>query len=202
MVKLADIKEGDNILDIGCWNKELLEFLPLAKVTKFKGTEIEKYIVNYGRMFYPNYIGIDKGHNPTIRWDIEKGLPRQVMMSRFDVIFLGEVIEHIENFKTLLTQCREILKDGGRIILSTPLAWRLQWKTDTDHIHSFTPLNLRVLADQCGLKVTKIIGSFIHIPKLNIRINVDWYFYTNHLIVRYEKSYTKSNIVKSDTLVR
>lgn len=165
MVRLSEIKSSDKVLDIGCRNQILKFYLP----------------------FNIDYTGIDKSYNPDIKWDIEKGLPRQIMMSKFDVIFLGEVIEHIENHRTLLKDCRKILKPKGRIILSTPLAWRLQWKTDTDHIHSFTPLNLRVLTKQYGLKITKMIGSFIEIPFFRWRIPVDWSFYTTHIIVKIEK---------------
>jgi len=172
MVKLAEIKVSDKILDIGCWDKELKQYIIREKM-------IREYL-------NPNvqYVGIDKEHNPDYFCDIEKGLSEYIIREKFDIIFLGEVIEHIENHKSLLKDCEKCLSKNGRIILSTPLAWRIQWKTDTDHIHSFTPLNLRVLADQCGLRITKMIGSFIPLLIFNLRLNVNWTFYTNNLIIK------------------
>lgn len=166
MVDLSGVKASDKVLDIGCGNKELKEFLD---------PDID-------------YMGIDKQFNPDKIWDIEKsGLPFDTIRRKWNVIFLGEVIEHIENHKTILKDCVNCLADDGRIILSTPLAWRIQWKTDANHIHSFIPLNLRVLAGQCGLRITKMVGSFIPLFLFNLRLNVNWTFYTNNLIVRMEK---------------
>jgi len=166
MVELASPKEGNNILDIGCGNRELKQFL--------NGCE---------------YTGIDKSFNPDIFLDVEKqGIPKEIFKrKKFDIIFLGEIMEHIENHMTLLNQCKNLLKEDGKIIMSTPLAWRIQWKTDQNHTHSFTTLNLKVLAGLCGLKITKMIGSFVHIPLLEIDLNVDWTFYTNNLILRMER---------------
>lgn len=38
----------------------------------------------------------------------------------FDVIFLGDIIEHVPNPRDLLAECRRILKAGGILVISTP----------------------------------------------------------------------------------
>jgi len=39
---------------------------------------------------------------------------------RFDAVLAGEVIEHLEDPYRFLRSCREVLRPGGRLILSTP----------------------------------------------------------------------------------
>ena len=43
----------------------------------------------------------------------------------FDVVFAGEIIEHVLDPDRLLQECRRVLKPGARLVLSTPnlLAW-------------------------------------------------------------------------------
>jgi len=66
-----------------------------------------------------SYVGIDKKNGNTIKHDLEMGLPSEIKNETFDVIFMNEFIEHIEHFKTLLMDCRNILSKKGRIIIST-----------------------------------------------------------------------------------
>jgi len=38
----------------------------------------------------------------------------------FNVIFLGDIIEHIKDPHALIVECRRILRDGGTLVVSTP----------------------------------------------------------------------------------
>ena len=61
----------------------------------------------------------EKGYN--IIWgDVEKPLE---ITEKFDYIFIGELIEHVTNVHALLKNCKERLKDGGKVILTTPNAY-------------------------------------------------------------------------------
>jgi 2-polyprenyl-3-methyl-5-hydroxy-6-metoxy-1,4-benzoquinol methylase len=51
--------------------------------------------------------------------DINKGL-RESVDGEFDAVVCVEVIEHIENPWNLLRECRELVRPGGYLILSTP----------------------------------------------------------------------------------
>ena len=44
---------------------------------------------------------------------------------KFDVIFAGDIIEHLSNPGLFLAACKRHLKDGGRLIITTPNAFNL-----------------------------------------------------------------------------
>lgn len=156
-VKYAEIKPTDEILDLGSGNNILLKYLPKNK----------------------NYTSIDLLGEPTIKHNLEDGLPPNII-NKFDKIFLLEFIEHIENFKTILRQCKDYLKDNGKIIITTPTNRRYmknEYYKDgsdiygnlADHYHCFRYANLINLANWLNMDY-KIIGVNIRIPFLNIFI--------------------------------
>jgi hypothetical protein len=99
---------------------------------------------------------------------------------------MNEFIEHVVNFKTLLTTCRKILSDKGRIIISTPAPSRFIIRGDPTHIHCFRKTNMKNLVKICGLRVTKCVSTYISIPILNKYIPVSQTFYSEVLIYRLE----------------
>jgi len=181
-IKMADIKEGDKILDLGCGNCEL--FFCLPPYISYYGID-KKSNVYLGNIFYK-----------TIIWDLEKGLPSEILNQKFNIIFMLEFLEHIENFKSLLIQCREILSKDGKIIISTPSNNRILYGDffngigeEPTHIHCFRKTNMRNLARICGYKITGIKGTFIKIPpilKKYILIPSNQTIYTNSIIYRLE----------------
>jgi len=169
-VQIANVKEHEKILDLGCGHKKLRIFLP----------------------YDIDYTGLDLMRGT----DLEKGLPADIKNQTYDVIFMNEFIEHIENFKSLLIECRAILSEHGRIIISTPSAFRLlagdfinAIGEDRTHIHCFKKSNMRNLARICSLRITKIIGTYIRFPPLTkhyIAIPTNQTIYSEGLIYRLE----------------
>ncbi|MCD6226396.1 MAG: class I SAM-dependent methyltransferase, partial [Candidatus Aenigmarchaeota archaeon] len=158
IIKIAQPRTGEKILDLGCYEGTIKSYIP----------------------FDVDYTGIDikKDGKNIIKYDLEKGLPSKIKNKKFDLIFMNEFIEHIENFKTLLLECKKILKKDGRIIISTPSNNRFIIKEEPTHIHCFRKTNMENLARICGLKITKIIGTYIRIPILNIYIPTNQTIYT------------------------
>jgi len=147
-VQLADVQDGDSVLDLGCGKEQYLKTL-LPENISYVGFDIE------------------------LGQDLEKGLPGGLDGVLFDVIFLNEFIEHIENFRSLLIECRDHLKPDGRIIISTPCNFRILsgdvWTTvgeDLTHIHCFRKTNMRNLARICGMVVDRIVGTCVRFPPL------------------------------------
>jgi 2-polyprenyl-3-methyl-5-hydroxy-6-metoxy-1,4-benzoquinol methylase len=69
--------------------------------------------------------------------------------SKFDLIVISEVLEHLEAPDRALGFLRDALKDDGRIFINVPLN-----SPSPDHIYLFeTPEEVRALVERAGLKV-------------------------------------------------
>jgi SAM-dependent methyltransferase len=87
----------------------------------------------------------------------------EVITEPVDVIVAGEVIEHVMNPGRALESCAEVLKPGGRLILSTPnpdgfAYWRKAVFGQTGnptHTCWIDPFNLRRLVSMtdCGFQI-------------------------------------------------
>ncbi len=160
-IKLAEINGFEKVLDLGCGR---------CKIRGLCGCD------DYTGVDCSDTWDQDLSRNPGettedfIDWNLERGLPPKIRKQRFDVIFMLEFIEHIENFRTLLKQCKDVLTENGRIIISTPSSERFIIDEAPSHIHCFRKTNMRNLARICGLEVTEIIGTYITIPVLHIAV--------------------------------
>ena len=89
-------------------------------------------------------------------------------LERFDYILVAEVIEHIPKteFSKFLLKCKELLKENGKIIITTPnpnsvlvkLGKRAVFK-DPSHINLLGITDFKYLIKMGGLKVERIVGS-------------------------------------------
>lgn len=107
-----------------------------------------------------------------IRHDIAQGLPWDA--EQFDVVFAGEVIEHLLDTAGFLAECRRVLRPDGALVLTTPnLAyWRnlLQWLRrqqfffvdhragETGHVRYFAPRTLQALLVETGFRVERLFS--------------------------------------------
>jgi len=83
----------------------------------------------------------------------------------FDVITMNHVIEHVPNPIELLAKCRQILKPGGKLVVTTPNIkslgqqvfgeyWR-GWEVPR-HLFLFSLKSLQTCAERVGLRVKKL----------------------------------------------
>jgi len=172
VVELSEVKENDTILDLGCSRCQIRKFLP--KNVKYYGVDL-------------------RGDNKTVfPHDLDKGLPKQLKKMKFDAIFILDVLEHLENFKQLIKECKNILNDKGRIIVVVPNNLRLsvnegEWVSNKPHIHGFNIIHLINLAKLCGMKLTKSAGIVFTLPILKWTFATDNLKWSDKLIVVFEK---------------
>ncbi len=90
--------------------------------------------------------------------------------SKFDVIFAGELIEHLSNPGNFLDRCHNHLKDDGYLILTTPNAfcgfrWLEMVYKYTNNPHAskakehtvwFSPEVIEVLLERHGFKIERL----------------------------------------------
>lgn len=103
------IKENDYFLDAGCGNGDFLVFLRNKyKKVRLKGIDFSSDEVREARK---------KGLDVT-RGDFEKSMA--LKNSSFDIIYAGEVIEHLYNPDSFLEQMNKALKKNSYLIITTP----------------------------------------------------------------------------------
>jgi len=134
---LADIPtDGKRLLDVSCKAGEVLQALK-SRGFVLRGTNFEPA--------GPSLDGIPIDYGV----DLLQRLPYED--ASFDVVLLIEVIEHLENHRTALSELARILEPDGVVILTTPNIMRLNsrchffWsgyhKTKRRFIPFDTPLN-------------------------------------------------------------
>lgn len=102
------IRSGFNILEIGCYTANLLDYLPkdinyygidyddeALEIAKRKGTKVTKLHIDSDEIQFD---------------DIDK----------FDVIICTEVLEHLMNPHRIMKKIQELIKDDGWILISLP----------------------------------------------------------------------------------
>ncbi len=87
---------------------------------------------------------------------------------KFDRIIAGEVIEHIPKyeFELMLLKCKELLRDNGLIIFTTPNPESLLVKlgrkavfNDPSHVNLMKIDDFKMKIQRSGLKIIKLQGS-------------------------------------------
>ncbi len=111
LVSLIDKTKNKYILDLGCGNGYLVNYL------------VKQGYNAYGTDASEKGIAIAKETNPDrffvqdLSTDI---LPPQLQGVSFDTIISTEVIEHLYNPEAFINFCKHQLTQGGEIIISTP----------------------------------------------------------------------------------
>jgi 2-polyprenyl-3-methyl-5-hydroxy-6-metoxy-1,4-benzoquinol methylase len=84
----------------------------------------------------------------------------------FDVVWAGEVIEHVADTSRWLSELRRVLRSGGRLLLSTPQLGRAQllaaalsgrafarrFDPQGDHLRHYDPATLSALVTSFGFE--------------------------------------------------
>ncbi|CAN2169944.1 Methyltransferase domain containing protein [Candidatus Nanopelagicaceae bacterium] len=108
-IKSLPISEDANILDIGSQNGDFLEKLPMNFNWKLFGVE-------------PSLSARDISLQSP-RFSIKKGFfdPGDYEKKQFELVNLGDVIEHLEKPEHLVSGVKQICSDDGFFIVTTPI---------------------------------------------------------------------------------
>jgi glycosyltransferase involved in cell wall biosynthesis/SAM-dependent methyltransferase/ADP-heptose:LPS heptosyltransferase len=139
-------------LDVGCFEGELLD--RLVQLTKWITCGIE-----------PNEraveIATQKGHT-VWRGYAENALDAVTGGALFDIVYMGQSIEHVDDPLLVIRRLRRLLAPGGVVVLSTPNldARQIRWFGPTwahwhlpYHRYIFSPQSVRRLAELAGLRL-------------------------------------------------
>ncbi|ELY84366.1 class I SAM-dependent methyltransferase [Natrinema altunense] len=99
-------------------------------------------------------------------YDVTAGDAQDLALGEtFDVIVIGELIEHLVDFDGLLTSVDEHLADGGKLVVTTPNAMAVHWTAlrlldqafvNTGHTCWFDATTLRQLLERYGFEPVEI----------------------------------------------
>ncbi len=144
-------QETGSVLDIGCWNGDFLNLLP--DTWEKTGRDLVRH------PGLPKHIKFKEGN-------AAESLP--FLDDSFDLLFAGEIIEHLLNTSKFLQDCYRILKTGGFLMLATPnpacfanlRQWFVcdqLWCVDNDagqngHVRYFTPKTLAKMLTKIGFE--------------------------------------------------
>ena len=104
---------GGRLLDVGCGYGLFLRWLDealglSAREWRLSGIDYSEFTVETASRLPYEFS----------RCNLEEGIPFED--ATFDVVYAGEIIEHLYNPDHLLEECRRVLRPGGHLVLSTP----------------------------------------------------------------------------------
>lgn len=143
--------EDKVILDIGCASGALLYLLREDGAREVIGIDSAEYPISFGKSQY----GLD------LRCETleSAGFPDEY----FDLVTLIDVLEHVEDLNTFVTELRRVLKPAGNVFIITPNYLshsfaRDQWTClhqDFEHLQYFSKQSLNALCGKIGLQMVR-----------------------------------------------
>lgn len=107
LIELADIRDSDKVIEVGCGAGHILERI---KKGKLYGIDISDIQIKRAKERLGDRVNLQKTPGERIPFEDKY----------FDKILCSEVIEHVLDPVTLLKEMRRVLKDDGVLSLSIP----------------------------------------------------------------------------------
>ena len=106
---LGAVSDGERVLDVGCGEGEFAARLARAGAV-VTAVDVAEEALRRAREAHPELdLRLIEGEG---EWDLPD--------SAFDVVWAGEVIEHVADTAGWLSEVRRVLRPGGRLLISTP----------------------------------------------------------------------------------
>lgn len=155
---LANIGKDEHVLDYGCGDGQQASLIQRRCAARVVGVDISSIAVELARK-----------RNPALRFEVvEDGKPLPFEKESFDVVFAGDVIEHVLDVPTLLQEWNRVTKQGGLLIVTTPYhgfiknliialtCFDRHFNPRGEHIRFFTVRTLKECLGTAGFKVKDI----------------------------------------------
>lgn len=165
---IAQNVRGNKVLDIGCRDAKVLDFLGKVDYT---GIDINKELNDK----------LNKRGIKAITLDVsKKRLPFK--SGTYDTVVTGEVIEHLANPYFALKEALRVLKKGGMLVGTTANTFNIQSllysmlpksgsiKTATGHIYAFGEEELANLLKMVGFRDVRVKKICARVPLLQMSL--------------------------------
>lgn len=178
-VQFRLVPDGSYLLDVGCHTGILGEALTQKKGCKVVGIDLDESVVKVARtrLHRADTANIEnRGWTQPIRDEVLA----HDRASGFDVILFGDVLEHTRDPLAIVEEARELLAEGGRIIVSVPNVANLRVRIalflgnfdykdagilDWGHLRFFTRRTAREMMEKAGLTIVQQEYSGYSLPK-------------------------------------
>ncbi|MEK6812708.1 MAG: class I SAM-dependent methyltransferase [Nanoarchaeota archaeon] len=133
---------GSAILDIGCGTGVIASFF--AQKNQVIGLDISATALRYAKM-RDKTLKLVKGDAQNVKFKPET----------FDWVFASDVIEHVKDDYKAMQNIHNVLKPGGKILITVP-ALEFLWGKDDDLVHHqrrYTKKQLKQLLSASGFKI-------------------------------------------------
>ena len=155
-----DLKKENICLDVGCGSNDFaLHF-----------ENISNFSIDQTDVDPKNLKNKKKGKGSLFVYDINNKDIK--LKDKYDIIFLLDVLEHIDNDKEFLESCYFHLKDGGFLIVNVPSIPELFSKYDiaVGHRRRYSMKKLKILILESNFKIISMkYWGFFLIPLLFLR---------------------------------
>ncbi len=139
-----------SVVDLGCGNGVLLSELHGALPgVRFSGLDLSRTQIAANAKQLPWATFLDRD----LQVPFETAFPWK---GRFDVAVSSEVIEHLDDPATLLDNARELLGDGGRLVLSTQSGPIRQTEQKVGHRRHFDQRDMTALLRAHGFEPERV----------------------------------------------
>jgi len=163
--RIKEYKPGGRFLEVGCAGGAFLDAARTAGY-EVQGVEYSDIAAEFARRNF--------------NLDVRTGRLEQVQFppDSFDVVFMGDVLEHLPDPGVTMKELNRIMRNGGLIVILCPmqtntlfsragfLVYQILGRKTTVHLppyhlFEYRPNSLTGLVVKCGFRVTKITESII-----------------------------------------
>jgi 2-polyprenyl-6-hydroxyphenyl methylase/3-demethylubiquinone-9 3-methyltransferase len=157
-----NVAAGERVLDVGCGEGRFAVGLARAGASVV-GVDVAEEPLRRARELHPE---LDvRLVNSAGGWELAD--------ASFDVVWAGEVIEHVADTAAWLSEVRRVLRPGGRLLLSTPAHGRLtilglalsrrafaaRFDPRGDHLRFYSRATLKELLEDFRFQAVEVRGA-------------------------------------------
>lgn len=149
-------KKETEILDIGSGVSMLGEIFNPKECPKVTSFDISDIVIDKAKKKYPhiNYL-VDDAQNPSLK-------------GKWDILFAGEVIEHLPLPKEALQNWSKLIKEGGFLVLSTPNS--VFSRKNEEHISLLSIRGAKKILRDSNFKILDVVGIDLFNPILDVAL--------------------------------
>jgi 2-polyprenyl-3-methyl-5-hydroxy-6-metoxy-1,4-benzoquinol methylase len=165
-ILLEWVGTGKRVLELGCSTGFISKYLTQKRGCSVVGIEVDKTAAAQASRFCQQVLVRDLNAS-----DWMNGLPKEA----FDVVLMGDVLEHLADPLGLLIQIRPLLRANTTLVISLPnivhwitrlkillgrFDYELSGTLDHTHLRFYTPKTAREMIEGAGYRITRFHPAF------------------------------------------